>query len=324
MPDLDYFSTDHEAARGRFLSACDAAGFPVSSFRHPGSASLVAKLGLPEALSDSLFVDVVRAGSPDATRMLVLCPGDSESEGLFASGVQVAWLSEGMHRHIPRTTAVIIIHAVTPDGVTWARIVAEGARSTHKSKWSDAMLAAAEERFTAYAEAQGLDLSFTQTGSSGLPPQHWPIDLLHDIAGQFADAAKDVVFLSLQLGLGPYGQAEIIPCHATESAEGKRLRAWFDDNDAVVTSEDGAPPGALTAGLMGQLTDSRVAAAALECGVYSTRSVLASLGGRVNAEDAASMSTERIFYPRDKAWRSAVLQHSKKTIRQVLRGLSAD
>ena len=324
MPDHDYFSADHEMARSRFLSACDAAGFPVSSFRHPGSASLVAKLGLPEALSGSLFVDIVRAGSPDATRMLILCPGDSESEGLFASGVQVAWLSEGMHRHIPRTTAVIMIHSVTPDGVTWARIAAESVKAMHKSKWNDAMLAAAEERFTAYAEAQGLDLSFAQTGTSGQPRQHWPIDLLQDIAGQFAGSAKDVVFLSLQLGLGPYGQAEIIPCHATESAEGKRLQVWFDDNDAFVTPEDGAPPGDLLAGLMGQLTDSRVTAAALECGVYSTRSVLASLGGRGKVGDATSLSTERIFYPRDSAWQSAVLQHSRRTIRQVLRGLGAN
>ena len=324
MPDHDYFSTDHELARGRFLAACDAAGFPVSSFRHPGSASLVAKLGLPEALSGSLFVDIVRAGSPDATRMLVLCPGDSESEGLFASGVQVAWLSEGMHRHIPRTTAVIMIHAVTPDGVTWARIAAESAKAVHKSKWSDAMLAAAEERFTAYAEAQGLDLSFAQTGANGLPRQHWPVDLLQDISKQFANSAKDVVFLSLQLGLGPYGQAEIIPCQEAESAGGKRLQAWFDGNDAFITSEDGAPPGALMAGLMGQLADSRVTSAALECGVYSTRSVLASIGGRGKGGDAASMSTERIFYPRDSTWQSAVLQHSRRTIRQILRGLGAD
>jgi hypothetical protein len=287
MRNLDYFSTDHEAARDKILSACDTTRFPVASFRHPGSASLVAKLGLPEALSGSLFVDVVRAGSPDATRMPVLCPGDSESEGLFASGVQVSWLSERMHRHVPKATAVVMIHAVTPDGLKWARIAAEGASTTHKLKWSDAMLAAAEERFTAYAEAQGLDLSFGQTGNDGLRRQRWPNDLLQAIAGQFSVATKDAVFLSLQLGLGPYGQAEIIPCHTAASLAGQRLQAWFDGGDALVISDDNPPPGALMAGLMGELTDARVISAVLECGVYSTQSVLASLSGRRQVADAA-------------------------------------
>ena len=324
MPVQDYFSPDFDTARSKFLAACDSAGFPVTSFRHPGSASLVAKMGLPEALSGNLFVDVVRVGSPEATRVLVLCPGDSESEGLFASGINVAWLASGAQRHLAKTMAVVMIHAITPDGVSWARIVAEASSKERRSKWSDAMLAAAEERFAAYAEAQGMDASFGQTGQSDVRRFHWPDDILKSIVERFLGAATDVALLSLQLGLGPYGQAEVIPCHPASSAAGTRLTEWYDGNDALVTTDDSAPPGALMAGLMEELGDAHVTSAVLECGVYSTQSVLASLGHRPQNGGAALNSAERIFYPQEDAWQSAVWQHSERAIRQTLGGLGAE
>ena len=315
MPAQEYFSSDFDTARGKFLAACDTAGFPVTSFRHPGSASLVAKLGLPEALSGNLFVDVARAGSPDATRVLVLCPGDSESEGLFASAINVAWLASGAHRHLSKPMAVVMIHAITPDGVSWARIVAEASGEERKSKWSDAMLAAAEERFAAYAEAQGLDTSFAQTEQTEARRFRWPDDMLKSIATQFLGAATDVALLSLQLGLGAYGQAEIVPCHDAASDAGKRLADWYDGNDALVITEDSAPPGALMAGLMEELGDARVSSAVLECGVYSTQSVLASLGHRALGGRDTQGSAARIFCPQDEVWQSAVWQHSERATR---------
>ena len=323
MPASEHFSPDFDSARGKFLTACNAAGFPVASFRHPGSASLVAKLGLPEALSGSLFVDVARAGSPDATHVLVLCPGDSESEGLLSSAIDVAWLASGAHRHLPKTMAVVMIHAITPDGVSWARLVANASSEQHRSKWSDTMLAAAEERFAAYAEAQGLDVTFAQTGISDARRLHWPDDILKSISAQFIDTAKDVALLSLQLGLGPYGQAEIVPCHAAASAAGRRLAEWFDENDAFVTTDDSAPPGALMAGLTEELADSHITSAVLEFGVYSTQSVLASLDRRSHGDDGAPSSAGRIFYPQDDAWQTAVWHHSELAIRQALSGLGA-
>lgn len=186
------------------------------------------------------------------------------------------------------------------------------------------MLAAAEERFAAYAEAQGMDASFGQTGQSDVRRFHWPDDILKSIVERFLGAATDVALLSLQLGLGPYGQAEVIPCHPASSAAGTRLTEWYDGNDALVTTDDSAPPGALMAGLMEELGDAHVTSAVLECGVYSTQSVLASLGHRPQNGGAALNSAERIFYPQEDAWQSAVWQHSERAIRQTLGGLGAE
>src|SRR3546814_5402844 len=63
----DHFAAEGRRARGHFLAACGAAGIPVRSFPMPDGAA--------RGKGRLRSVDMARIGSPEADRVLAICPG---------------------------------------------------------------------------------------------------------------------------------------------------------------------------------------------------------------------------------------------------------
>ena len=113
-PDSD-FSDDYQAARRKFLAACEAAGAGVESHQNPHAG--------PDGAP--LFTDVGTIGAPDARAALVLGSGIHGVEGFAGSGIQTGLLSDGLGSHLPRSVRVVMIHAINPYGFAHLRRVNE-------------------------------------------------------------------------------------------------------------------------------------------------------------------------------------------------------
>src|SRR3546814_9883828 len=57
---------------------------------------------------------MARIGSPEADRVLAICPGAKLEDGLCTSGVSVACLREHLRREIPRRVAMVFVHRIDP------------------------------------------------------------------------------------------------------------------------------------------------------------------------------------------------------------------
>ena len=119
MPhDLSAFSQSYAQARSQFLAAASAAGLAVQSLAHP----------LPGRDCEAL--DVALAGSPTATKLLVISSAVHGVEGNCGSGVQVHSLRHtdwfaGRWPDAQRgdDVAVLYLHAVNPWGFSHGRRV---------------------------------------------------------------------------------------------------------------------------------------------------------------------------------------------------------
>ena len=286
-----YFATDRETARAQFVSACSAAGLPVAAYHPP-----------PEiATSAEPVVEVTRTGAPDATTVVALTCGAWEDEGLCASGIQTALLRENVSERLPRDTAMVLVHAIAPIGLSGldrSRSKVWTARSGRQ--WTHAALAAAEHRFASYVEeaAAGADPADRRT-----PP--WQARLLCKIADDFFATASRVALIDLRTGTGAYGDSEVTPCHTASDPSLRRAAALFGLHMGDTEAPPRGTPGDLASGLIAALDRSDVAAAVLEFGTYSMRSVLAPGNGR-------------IFYPDSPDWREQVLRRTLAVIWQAL------
>ena len=115
--DLSCFSQSYAEARQKFLQASANAGLEAQSHPHP----------LPGIDGEELALDVVFAGSPKATNLLVLSSGVHGVEGFCGSAVQVDHLrNREWGEHCQRQDlAVLYLHAVNPYGFSWLRRVNE-------------------------------------------------------------------------------------------------------------------------------------------------------------------------------------------------------
>ncbi|NMX61679.1 DUF2817 domain-containing protein [Pseudomonas sp. WS 5111] len=115
--DLSCFSQSYAEARQKFLQACANAGLEAQSHPHP----------LPGIDGEELALDVVFAGSPKATNLLVLSSGVHGVEGFCGSAVQVDHLrNREWGEHCQRQDlAVLYLHAINPYGFSWLRRVNE-------------------------------------------------------------------------------------------------------------------------------------------------------------------------------------------------------
>ena len=109
------FSHSYASARKRFFDAAQARGLQVESH----------KQRMPGRDKETLAMDVVLDGPPDADRLLVVSSGVHGVEGFCGSGIQVFSLQdeELRARAKERGVALLYIHAVNPYG--FSHIVSE-------------------------------------------------------------------------------------------------------------------------------------------------------------------------------------------------------
>lgn len=109
------FLPGYREARDRFLTAAEAAGGRHRAYQHP----------LRGPMGEKLFMDAVAIGPATARNALVLLSATHGVEGICGSGVQSRFLADGLHRHLPADTLLLLVHAVNPHGFAWSRRVTE-------------------------------------------------------------------------------------------------------------------------------------------------------------------------------------------------------
>jgi len=290
----DCFALDPETARQQFRTACRKAGVTATPYFAP-------QLG---ASAPDPIVEVVRFGDPEANGVLALTGGSWEDEGLCASGIQTAILRDRIGDDLPPGVGLILIHAIAPDGLSGLEARSRSWSDQPQRQWTQRALAAAENRFARYIGKNGE--SETQGGAKGTP---WQAQLLCRIADSCFRNAQRVALLDIRTGPGNYGDAEIFACAGKREEDVRRATVLFGAGHLAGGPDGGGYPGELAYGLMTALERSDLAAAVLEFGTYSMRSILAPRPGRA-------------FYPDSEDWREGVWQQSLAVTRRALQRLA--
>lgn len=300
-----YFAESYRTARGNFLSACRELHLLPQAYADPGDPDLP-------------LVDSVRLGDPAARHMLVVCGGDRKVDALCCSAIEVGWLIEFATANLPRDTAILLVHhgPVPPAGGE------APFRGGPPPQWEDDLLAKVEKRYAEYARRKGVDslgAPLATTEAQGGPGYPGPV---LDALAKWLDsaAAGRIVFVDVRVGLGPYGEVEIAPCHPPDTAAAIRVRSWFGlaeppEGHTVAPQE----PDRLAAGLIRRLPEAEVSAFSAAFGTYSMKSVLDSLTTRPEGEVAPD--PRQLLFPSDEAWRNAVWRSATIVIQRALTAL---
>ena len=304
----DYFAGAYQSARTKFLAACRHLHLQPVGLRIPEG---------PREPAPPL-VDCLRLGNAAATNLLVICGGDRLIDALCCSAVETGWLREFGKANLPSDSAVLLLHhGAAP--ATGGEIPNAGGPPP---QWDDDILARVEKRYAEYARQQGIDA----TGAPLAGPKDgdvpgYPAKAMDMLAQAVAPSRPErMVILEIRVGAGPWGEAELTPCHPPNSSGAKRIRKWFSMPEP---SED-EPAGdreldSLGASLRRRFPDTDIAAARASFGTYSMMSILESLASRPEGE--ALPKTGRLTYPDDKAWREAVWKSAIVVIQRALTGL---
>jgi hypothetical protein len=304
----DFFAEDYRRARGKFLSACRAVRLLPQAYRTSEE----------QEERQILLADSVRLGDPAARHMLVVCGGDRAVDALCCSAIEVGWLSEFGGASLPQDTAILLVHhgPVPPTGGEIP------SREEPPPEWEDDLLAKVEQRYAEYAREKGVDSLGRPLAQPGRRTvAGYPGAMLDSLAKWLGSAAAGrIAFVDVRVGLGPYGEAEITPCHPPDSAAARRVRSWFGladplERDSVAPQE----PDSLVAGLIHRLPDAEVTAVSASFGTYSMMSVLETLTDRPRGR--AVPDPRQLLFPSDAAWRTAVWQSSIVVLQRVLSAL---
>lgn len=304
----EYFSKTYRGARAKFLAACHELGLQPTEIRAPNG---------PQAPEPPL-IDCLRLGPPTARHLLVIFGGDRKTDALCCSGIETGWLSEFGEANLPAETAILLLHhGAAP--VTGGEIPGAGGPPP---QWESDILAKVEERYAEYARQQGIDSSgapLTESTDGDVPG--YPARVLDMLAQAMAPTPVGrIVFVEIRVGSGPWGEAELLPCHPRTSPETKRIRQRFSLPEP---SED-TPPGdqeldSLGAALRRRFAGADITAATASFGTYSMQSVLETLATR--PEGRATPEPGQIVSPQSAEWRDAVWRSAIVTIQRALTGL---
>lgn len=101
------FSETYVEARAKFIGAADASGHHVEPHVHPNERA---------PGGEELSMDVVWFGPKDAKGVLLNLSGTHGCEGFAGSAAQVNWIENRGFEHLPKDTALLMVHGVNPYG----------------------------------------------------------------------------------------------------------------------------------------------------------------------------------------------------------------
>jgi len=300
------FASSYAEARGHFLAAAAASGLPVESWTHP----LAGRDG------ETLAMDVVVDGNPQARDLLILSSGCHGVEGYCGSGVQVDALQDTAARATAadRDVTVLHIHALNPYGFSHLRRTThenidlnrnfqdfgkplplnEGYGMLHPLLIPPSWPPDAENTAQIQAAITALSLPRYQAAITrgqhafadglfygGVAPA-WSNRILRQVLRRHAAAARRIAWIDLHSGLGPSGVGERIFACRDDSSALARARAWWGTD--VTSIYDGSSASAFLTGLMWQAAydecpDAEYTGIALEYGTVPITEVLHALRG---------------------------------------------
>ncbi|KQB55178.1 hypothetical protein AQS70_19470 [Pseudomonas endophytica] len=268
--DLSCFSQSYAQARQKFLEASENAGLKVESHPHP----LTGRDG------ETLAIDVVFTGSPNAANLMVLSSGVHGVEGFCGSGVQVDHLRnpDWLRRTQRDDLAVLYIHALNPYGFSWLRRVNEDNVDLNRNFNDFEQPRPANSQYRALAsllvpKRQPPTLLST-LGLAGYALRHGPKALqaaitsgqhidpqglffsgtqptwsnlqLRQIIRRLGRQCQRIGWIDIHTGLGPYGVGERIYKGHMTPTDIARSRDWWGPH--VTSSEDGTSSSAMLNG----------------------------------------------------------------------------
>jgi hypothetical protein len=373
MPVVTHFSDSYAEARAKFRAAARDAGATVYSFHNPAAApfgEICKRSGIaPTDPDEALSTDVAWIGPRVATRLVYAQSGTHGVEGFCGSGIQVGWLEQGLHRELPRDTALLLTHAVNPYGFAWQRRVTEDNVDLNRNfvdhqagypvnagyemlkeaicppEWTAATVAAADQTLMGYAREHGpmaLQAAITSGQYShadgvfyGGRGETWSNRTVIELLRAHAGGAKQVAFIDLHTGLGPYGVGEIINNHGADEPAFARVADWFggEATSTAAGSSSSAPTsGDITLGVERALPQAEVTGVTLEYGTLPVKEVLDAVRadnwlharGDLRAPLARDIKAQvrAAFYPAADDWKGMVFERSVDVLRRALAGLS--
>lgn len=305
MATISGFSDTYPEAREKFLAACARRSLDVESLLNPLAKG---------ARGEDLYTDVIRIGSPNASKVLLLTSGTHGVEGYCGSGVQVGLLNDDHFTDLPDDFCVVMIHAMNPYGFSHDRRVNEDNIDLNRNfidfsgpakddsayaavhpfvlpaQWEGAGREEADAALAAFIAENGqMALQAALSGGQythadgifygGRGPS-WSREMSNAVLQKYARGASDVGVIDFHTGLGPYGYGELI---SDGTAEHKaRTKRWYGDQatDPEAGTSTSAPlSGTFAQGVVENLPDARVSFIALEYGTREVMEVLQALRG---------------------------------------------
>ena len=306
MNTSEFFPTDYQDGRRKFLEAATAAGAEIASYQNP--------LRGPEG--ERLFTDLAWLGPRDARRVLLSMSGTHGVEGFAGSGIQTGSIQQGIYRSLPDATAVALVHAVTPYGFAWLRrtnedgvdvcrnfvdfakplprnaVYDELARVLVPEDWTGAGREQADERMLGYIREHGLDRAKANVARGqydywfapffgGRAPT-WSNRTFCEILRTHLGGAREIAVIDYHTGLGDYATGQLLGFHRPGEAPHERAAACWGEKfvsvyaDATVAYEI---TGEILRALEEELPHATITAAAYEFGTVEPMAVLQALRG---------------------------------------------
>ena len=248
------FAHSYASARKRFFDAARANALEVESYKHR----------MPGRDQETLAMDVVLDGAPDADRLLVVSSGVHGVEGFCGSGVQVFALcdEELRNRARERGVALLYIHAVNPYGFSYIRRVTHenvdlnrnfcnfsnplpvnvGYRALHAlllpKKWPPSLGNRAKILWLLLNQGKRAVQTAVSAGQYEFPDglffggaePTWSNQTLRTVVRKYATHARHIAWIDLHTGLGPSGKGERI-LSARNDPQGlfDARKMWGDD-----------------------------------------------------------------------------------------------
>jgi hypothetical protein len=266
------FSKSYAQAREKFLNAAQTAGLQVDSNIHP----------LPGRDGETLAMDVVLDGSPDAKQLLVISSACHGVEGYCGSGVQIHALQNTAWRDAAHAqgVAVLYIHALNPHGFSHVRRVTHenvdinrnfqdfskplplnpAYREIHNlllpEVWPpDTANAQATAQYIAERGMKAFQAAVSQ-GQHEFPEglffggqaPTWSNQTLRAVLQKYGQQAQRMAWIDLHTGLGPSGVGERIFACANDAAAYTRAKAWW--GSGITSIYDGSSSSPFLTGLM--------------------------------------------------------------------------
>ena len=367
------FSSSYAEARAKFRAAAREAGGALSTFHNSAggpTGAICESSGLHATPADeALSTDAAWIGPRAATRLIYAQSGTHGVEGFCGSGIQIGWLQKGLHRELPPDTALLLTHAINPYGFAWERRVTEDNVDLNRNfvahgagypvnagyealkdaicpaEWTTDAVAAADQILMGYAREHG-PMALQAAISSGQYShaegvfyggrgETWSNRTLIDLLRAHAGQAKQVAFIDLHTGLGPYGIGEIMNNHAAGEPAFDRVAQWFG-GEATSTdagSSSSAPvSGDITMGVRRALPQAEITGVTLEYGTVPLKDVLDAVRadnwlhahGDLRARQARDVKAQirAAFYPQADDWKGMVFERSVDMLRRALAGLT--
>lgn len=299
----DHFSPTYAVARKKFLDACNSLDLFVENNLNEEAKG---------AEGESLFMDVVRIGPENASKVLIISSGTHGGEGFCGSGVQVGMLRHNLFENLPADTAVLLIHAINPFGFSHVRRVNENNIDLNRNflnfseplpenpdyadvhplltpeDWGGPAQAAADAEIQEYISENGLaTYQAAVTGGQhihadgiffgGFEPS-WTNKTLRAVVSKHAGNCQHLALLDFHTGLGPYGHGE--PIYVGNPEGLPRAMDWYGDDvtsPEAGTSSSAVVRGTIDGGVTQMAPNAKHTCVAIEYGTLPVMEVLNAL-----------------------------------------------